>query len=86
METTESKTTVYSLLDKGKLFFKAVIIFVMAFFLWIPTNIIRDVINEREARQKEAIEEVSSKWAGKANYHGTDFDDTRIMGTSNGLG
>lgn len=32
METTDSRTTVYSLLDKGKLFFKAVIIFVMAFF------------------------------------------------------
>ena len=63
METTT--TTVTSLLDKSKLFFKAVIIFVMAFFLWIPTNLIRDVINEREKRQSEAIEEVSSKWAGR---------------------
>jgi inner membrane protein involved in colicin E2 resistance len=53
METTDSKTTVYTLLDKGKLFFKAVIIFVMAFFLWIPTNIIRDVINEREAGKRK---------------------------------
>ena len=35
METTETTTTtnpVYTLLDKGKLFFKAVIIFIMAFF------------------------------------------------------
>ena len=70
METIDSKVTVYSLLDKGKLFFKAVIIFVMAFFLWIPTNIIRDVINEREGRQKEAIEEVSNKWAGKQTITG----------------
>jgi hypothetical protein len=53
METTESRTTVYSLLDKGKLFFKAVIIFVMAFFLWIPTNIIRDVIKEERAGKRK---------------------------------
>ena len=84
METTESKTTVYSLLDKGKLFFKAVIIFVMAFFLWIPTNIIRDVINEREGRQKEAIEEVSSKWAGKQTITGPILM-IPYNGTGNGL-
>jgi len=70
METTELKTTAYSLFDKSKLFFKAVIIFVMAFFLWIPTNLIRDVINERERRQSEAIEEVSSKWAGRQTITG----------------
>ncbi|HEX6849635.1 MAG TPA: cell envelope integrity protein CreD [Chitinophagaceae bacterium] len=70
METAESKPAVYSLLDKGKLFFKAVIVFVMAFFLWIPTHIIREMINEREGRQKEAIEEVSSKWAGKQTITG----------------
>src|SRR6185503_1777002 len=70
METTKSTTTLDSLLDKSKLFFKAVIIFVMAFFLWVPTNFIRNVINERENRQKEAIEEVSSKWAGKQTVTG----------------
>jgi inner membrane protein len=84
METTDSRTTVYSLLDKGKLFFKAVIIFVMAFFLWIPTNIIRDVINEREGRQKEAIEEVSSKWAGKQTITGPILM-IPYNGTANGL-
>ena len=57
-----------SLFDKGKLFLKAEIIFVMAFFLWIPTNLIREVIKERAGRQKEAIEEVSSKWAGQKKY------------------
>jgi inner membrane protein len=68
METTQS--TISTLIDKGKLFFKAVVVFVMAFFLWIPTNIIREVINEREARQREAIEEVSSKWAGRQTITG----------------
>ena len=88
METTKStnaeSATVYSWLDKGKLFFKAVIIFVMAFFLWIPTNLIRDVINERESRQKEAIEEVSSKWAGRQTITGPLLMVPYIE-TSNGL-
>ena len=87
METTETTNTtnpVYTLLDKGKLFFKAVIIFIMAFFLWIPTNLIREVINERENRQKEAIEEVSSKWAGKQTITGPVLMIPYI-GTSNGL-
>ena len=70
METTSTGTTITSFLDKGKLFFKAFIIFVMAFFLWIPTNLVRDVINERERRQSEAIEEVSSKWAGRQTITG----------------
>lgn len=56
----------------------------MAFFLWIPTNLIRDVINERENRQKEAIEEVSSKWAGKQTITGPVLMIPYI-GTSNGL-
>lgn len=70
METSTLEPTISSLYSKGKLFIKAVIIFVMAFFLWIPTNLIREVINEREDRQKEAIEEVSSKWAGRQTVTG----------------
>ena len=70
METSTLPPTINSLYNKGKLFIKAVIIFVMAFFLWIPTNLIRGVINEREDRQKEAIEEVSSKWAGRQTVTG----------------
>jgi inner membrane protein len=73
METIESPkptSTLDSIIDKGKLFFKAMIIFVMAFFLWIPTNLIREVINEREKRQQEAIEEVGTKWAGKQTVTG----------------
>lgn len=84
METTDSKTILHSLFDKGKLFFKAAIIFVMAFFLWIPTNIIREVINERESRQKEAIEEVSSKWAGRQTITGPILV-IPYNGTSNGI-
>src|SRR5215207_5797983 len=70
METSTLGPTINSLYSKGKLFIKGVIIFVMAFFLWIPTNLIRGVINEREDRQEEAIEEVSSKWAGRQTVTG----------------
>jgi len=83
METTGT-TTINSILDKGKLFFKAVIIFFMALGLWIPTFIIREVIQERESRQKEAIEEVSSKWAGRQTITGP-LLMVPYNGTSNGL-
>lgn len=84
METESIQQSAYSLIDKSKLFFKAIIIFVMAFFLWIPTNFIRNVINEREARQKEAIEEVSSKWAGRQTITGPILV-VPYNGTSNGI-
>ena len=67
---TNMVTTAGSLLDKGKLFLKAVIIFFMALGLWIPSFFINDVIRERETRQQEAIDEVSSKWAGKQTLTG----------------
>lgn len=70
MEKNEILSAGYTLLDKSKLFFKAVIIFVMALALAIPTFFVREVIKEREARQKQAIEEVSSKWAGRQTITG----------------
>lgn len=51
--------------DKGKLFVKAVFIFIMALVLWIPTNFTMDLVRERQGRQKEAITDVSNKWAGQ---------------------
>ena len=84
METSTLEPTINSLYNKGKLFIKAVIIFVMAFFLWIPTNLIRGVINEREDRQEEAIAEVSSKWAGRQTVTGPILM-IPYNGTSNGV-
>ena len=84
METTGPPTGIASLLDKGKLFIKAVVIFIMAFFLWIPTLLIREVIHERENRQKEAIQEVGSKWAGKQTITGPILA-IPYNGTSNGI-
>jgi inner membrane protein len=68
METIE--TTISSLWDKGKLFFKCIIIFVMALALWIPTYLIMNMVKERESRQKEAIADISNKWAGKQTVTG----------------
>jgi len=65
MENSETSGTLWSFLSKGKLFLKAVIIFFMAIGLWIPTNIILDLVKERAGRQKDAIEDISNKWAGK---------------------
>lgn len=65
METFETVKGSSPLWDKGKLFIKAIIIFVMALFLWIPTYFIMNIVKEREGRQKEAIADISSKWAEK---------------------
>jgi inner membrane protein len=70
METMEPAKTLSSLFDKGKHFIKVAVIFIMAFFLWIPTNLILDLVKERRGRQKEAIEEISSKWAGPQTVTG----------------
>ncbi|MES1218003.1 MAG: cell envelope integrity protein CreD [Bacteroidota bacterium] len=54
-----------SIWNKGKLFVKAVFIFIMALMLWIPTNFTMELVRERQGRQKEAIADISNKWAGQ---------------------
>jgi len=58
------------LFDKGRLFIKALIIFGMAIGLWIPTYFIMGLVKERKDRQAEAVEDISSKWAGKQTISG----------------
>jgi inner membrane protein len=70
METTETVSQPSSLFDKGKLFIKAVIIFVMALGLWIPTYFIMGLVKERAGRQQEAIADISNKWAGRQTVTG----------------
>ena len=65
MEAKETTSEVMSLLNKGKLFFKTVVIFIMALVLWVPTNFIMSLVKERAGRQQEAIADISNKWAGK---------------------
>ncbi|MBI3137075.1 MAG: cell envelope integrity protein CreD [Sphingobacteriales bacterium] len=70
METFETISESSSLWDKGKLFIKCLVIFLMAMLLWIPTYFIMDVVKEREVHQKEAIADISGKWAGKQTVTG----------------
>lgn len=56
--------------SKSKLLIKGLIIGLLVLLLLIPTFYVQNLIEEREARQKEAIAEVSSKWAGKQNITG----------------
>ncbi len=56
--------------QKSKLLVKGLLIGVLILFLLIPAHFVQEVISEREARQKEAFNEVSSKWAGRQNITG----------------
>ncbi|MBD0297206.1 MAG: cell envelope integrity protein CreD [Flavisolibacter sp.] len=66
----EAVTQQQSFWAKSKVLVKVFIIGFMALLLMIPTFLVRDLIAEREKRQKEAIAEVSSKWAGQQNITG----------------
>jgi len=70
METIETIKPGNPLTDKGKLFIKSMVIFVMALALWLPTYFILDIVKERAGRQKEAIADISSKWASKQTVTG----------------
>lgn len=57
------QTTKESLWQKSKLLLKGLLIGALSLLLLIPAYFVRDLIEEREARQKEAIAEVSGRWA-----------------------
>lgn len=63
METTETSTA-GAIWQKSKLLVKGLIIGVMVLLLLIPAYFVQNLIKEREERQKEAVAEVSHKWAG----------------------
>lgn len=56
--------------QKSKLLIKGFMIAFLALLLLIPASFVKDLIREREARQKEAFKEVSGKWAGRQNISG----------------
>jgi inner membrane protein len=59
------KTESSALWQKSKLLIKGLIIGVLVLLLLIPAYFVQNLIKEREQRQKEAVVEVSSKWAGR---------------------
>jgi inner membrane protein len=64
------ETVVQNVWTKTKVLVKALIIGLIVLILQIPTFYVTDLIKEREQRQREAITEVSSKWAGRQNIAG----------------
>jgi inner membrane protein len=64
------ETTLQNVWAKSKLLVKGLIIGILVLLLQIPAYYVKNLIEEREARQKEAITDVSSKWAGKQNITG----------------
>jgi inner membrane protein len=64
------ESVVQTVWTKTKVLVKALIIGGIILILQIPTWYVTDLIQEREQRQKEAIAEVSSKWAQKQNIAG----------------
>jgi inner membrane protein len=64
------ETVAQTIWSRSKLLVKGFIIGMLVLLLLIPTYYVQNLIQEREARQKEAITEVSSKWAGRQNITG----------------
>lgn len=64
------ETVAASFWQKSKLLIKGLIIGMLVLLLLIPAYFVENLIKEREQRQKEAVLEVSSKWAGSQNLVG----------------
>src|SRR5688572_32411860 len=64
------ETILQNIWTKSKLLIKALVIVLIVLVLQLPAFYIQNLIEEREGRQKEAITEVSNKWAGKQNVTG----------------
>jgi len=56
--------------NSNSVFLKGLVIFILVIVLLIPTFLIQSLISEREARQKEAVYEVSSKWGSSQTLSG----------------
>lgn len=56
--------------QKSKLLIKGLIIGVLILLLMIPAYFVQNLVSERQQRQKEAVIEVSSKWAERQNIIG----------------
>ncbi len=70
------ETTATNIWQKSKLLIKGLLISGLVLLLLIPAFLVQNVISERESRQKEAVAEVSGKWAGSAKYQRTCFGVT----------
>jgi inner membrane protein len=63
-------TIATSIWQKSKVLIKGSLIAGLVLLLLIPTHFVKNVIEERESRQKEVFAEISSRWAGKQSITG----------------
>jgi len=63
-------TVAANIWQKSKLLIKGLLIGALVLLLMIPAYFVQNVISEREARQQEVFNEVSSKWASRQNITG----------------
>jgi inner membrane protein len=64
------ETTIETIWTRSKVLVKSAIIAVIVLLLLIPAYQVQNLVAEREARQREAITEVSNKWAGPQQVSG----------------
>lgn len=64
------ETVATNIWQKSKLLIKGLLIGGLILLLLIPSYFVQEVIREREARQKEAFTEISSKWADRQDITG----------------
>ena len=56
--------------DRNKIILKSFFIGLLVLLLLIPTAFIQSLVSERQSRQQEAVNEISSKWAGSQTVTG----------------
>ncbi|HWK04534.1 MAG TPA: cell envelope integrity protein CreD [Puia sp.] len=66
----ESNTIISSFWKANKIILKSFFIGFLVLLLLIPTYFIQNLVSERQDRQKEAVTEISSKWAGPQTITG----------------
>lgn len=59
-----------NLWQRNRLMIKSVVIGILILILLVPTVFIQDLVREREGRQREVAQEVSSKWAAAQTLTG----------------
>ncbi len=59
----ETSSTISNIWQRSKTLVKGLIISVLVLLLLIPAYFVQNLVEEREERQKEAVTEVSDKWA-----------------------
>jgi inner membrane protein len=64
------ENVIKSFWDRNKIILKSFFIGLLVLLLLIPATLIQNLVSERQSRQREAVDEISSKWAGSQTITG----------------